>query len=851
MPRASGEAQFLLDRWPDVPPAVLHDPTVRRLRDALAGLPKDRSGRGDVTALVRQVLLQADAIRGQPARLVVPVGPGLPERRDWDDARCDVISTAGGFSVAARPWHPPSPDDREGAAADDLRQILGARSHPPGSDSIPADPFWSTASGLPGYRSTGQRQAARALVTAPPGSTVIVSLPTGQGKSWVALAPTLLDWSRRAVAVIVVPTVALALDVERRVGDLLAARGLRVTGPRLAYVGDMDEPDKEAIRRAVAEGQQRILITSPEAITTGLDPALRQAARAGRLSHLIIDEAHLVEQWGIFRPHYQDLAGHRRSWLEQAPAGHRVVTVAMSATLTGHQVHTLAGMFPSESTALVWASALRSEISYYLASFPAEPDRVDAVLTAAALLPRPMVLYASTRADVAMWAERLRGRGCSRVAEITGDDGVTRRAEVLDGWRGVLDSDGATRYDVVVATSAFGLGLDVPDVRTVLHACVPETIDRYYQEVGRGGRDGQPCLSYLAEGPGDRLVAHRLNQQTLIGDGRGWNRWRSMVHAGSWTGQVGVVPLTATQPDYSLDTVHNRAWNRRTLHLMAQAGLIELRANEPSDAPGRNKGGRDGDGGRQDRDTAVVKVLKSDAHDERAWSASMGIRRAAKRDGQDSAIVEMLEVLDGRRCIGDVLAGYYTTGWAGDRLRTGVTCRGCPHCRATRSPHGGPGLPPLYRVAPAPAPPLPAMRSAHDPLARSRGGSSWLSLYWRSGRERSDLVPDLLERLARRGVAVFGGPGLDDAAAAALQSAARPAPIVVDRDRDLLDGYRGTVVWLLDGDPPDSVVAQRLDSPEITYLVHPATLGDPDRPGVALIEVRSAVLPVTTALEIL
>jgi hypothetical protein len=143
------------------------------------------------------------------------------------------------------------------------------------------------------------------------------------------------------------------------------------------------------------------------------------------------------------------------------------------------------------------------------------------------------------------------------------------------------------------------------------------------------------------------------------------------------------------------------------------------------------------------------------------------------------------------------------------------------------------------------------MATAHDPLAGSRGESSWLSLYWRSGRERNDLVPDLLERLARRGVAVFGGPGLDGPVAAALQSAARPAPIVVDRDRDLLDGYRGTVVWLLDDDPPDSAVAQRLDSPEITYLVHPATLGDPDRPGVALIEVRSAVLPVMTALEIL
>ena len=237
-----------------------------------------------------------------------------------------------------------------------------------------------------------------------------------------------------------------------------------------------------------------------------------------------------------FRPQYQEFAAHRRTWMELAPPQRQPVTVVMSATLTNHQVHALAGLFPGRPTEVVWAAALRRRSATTSSRSAPRSARTDAVLAAAGLLPRPLVLYTSTRADVADWADRLRARGYARAAELTGDDGLRRRKEVLTGWRGDQAAGGRTRFDIVVATSAFGVGLDVPDVRTVLHACVPETIDRYYQDVGRGGRDGSPCLSYLAEGPGDRAIAHRLNQQTLIGDERGWNGGAACTEPARGTG---------------------------------------------------------------------------------------------------------------------------------------------------------------------------------------------------------------------------------------------------------------------------------------------------------------------------
>jgi hypothetical protein len=120
-------------------------------------------------------------------------------------------------------------------------------------------------------------------------------------------------------------------------------------------------------------------------------------------------------------------------------------------------------------------------------------------------------------------------------------------------------------------------------------------------------------------------------------------------------------------------------------------------------------------------------------------------------------------------------------------------------------------------------------------------------------RERDDLLPQLLERLARRGMPVIGGPGLDARLAAHVQELALPAPVITDYDGDLAATFAGPVIWVLEHVTPslDGVILERLKSADPTYLIHARSLPDPDRPGIRLVQVCDATLSLNAALGVL
>lgn len=852
-------AQALLRSWPAVPADYPAGGTCRRLRDALTGLPKAEAGWQDVASLIRQALLEHEARQSVQIPLRVPAMPPFPTRQQWRQVGCEAVEDDPVLSVSASPWHPPIGPDESGAlAAEDVFRVHQGKGQP--AHACAADPFWSAALGYPSYVCLGQRQSARTVVLAPSGSTTIVCLPTGQGKTEVALAAALLASRDRGSSVLVVPTVVLALDLERRIRALLSAQGQRQSPTGMyAYTGGLAEQDKEDLRRDVSDGRQRVIVSSPEAVVTGLSGSLASAAAAGYLKYLVIDEAHLVDQWGSdFRPEFQTMASQRLAWLSMAPPGQQLVTVAMSATLTGRHIRTLTDLFGTQGeTAVVWSSETRPEPSYYLYVARDEQQRGDAVLAAAALLPRPLVLYATTKDDVFSWVTRLRSAGLHRIAQVTGDSTDEQRRSAVEGWRGE-DGKGQTvptRYDIVVGTSAFGLGVDVPDVRSVVHACLPETLDRYYQEVGRGGRDGRPSIAYLATAPADDHVATRLNRRVVITVARGWDRWQSMRRdADTVSSGVYEVSLDSCPTNLSEGYERNRQWNVRTLNLMVWAGLIRLRAPQPpvraEDEPAADWAARRDAFYAEAGARVAVEIIDGATNRPDHWQEAVSAQRAVAMSEQRVALDRMHDVLHGKLCVGEVLAGYYTARWRAGILGTGVNCRSCPWCRVN-VPRNALGM---CRMA---GEPFPAVHSwaarAPDPLAAVRGSSSWLSISWAGKHERDDLLPQLLERLVRRGMPVIGGPGLGSRLAADVQESALPAPMITDYDGDLAATFSGPVLWVLEDAAPslDGVILDRLNSADPTYLIHSRSLPDPDRPGIRLVQVCDAPLSLNAALGVL
>lgn len=466
----------------------------------------------------------------------------------------------------ARDWLEPDAGTPDAAALAGTAE--GDRFH---TEQLQADPFFKTSTEFDTYRTPGQRAACRAIVSAPQGSTVIAMLPTGSGKTEIALC--LSDRAKTGLTVIVVPTVALAYDFERRFRDHFARRNRRVKPESLhfAWTASTHEMTRQAIKTRIANGQQPLLVTSPESMTRALRQTLQDAAAIGRLQGLVIDEAHLVTQWGrFFRPEFRTLADLRRDLMNLAERGghQRVVTLLLSATLGNAEMTDLINLFGgTEACSPVVASALRGEPDIWISHAASPDERVDRVLDTLAHSARPAVLYVTKPDAAEQWANRLRDEGYGRVAVVTGRSSAAERAQVLQGIR--VNSGAAGAIDLVVATSAFGLGIDYPHIRAVVHACLPETVDRWYQELGRGGRDGFACAAYLLAAPGDDAEADSLGVKVLSPE-TARKRWEDL-----WNHRKELNGRTFLDLEGARGAVGRGDFNRRWNAQVVQ-GLIEL-----------------------------------------------------------------------------------------------------------------------------------------------------------------------------------------------------------------------------------------------------------------------------------
>jgi ATP-dependent DNA helicase RecQ len=348
--------------------------------------------------------------------------------------------------------------------------------------------------GFSGFR-PGQREACEAAMA---GRDVLVVMPTGSGKSLCYQLPALL---RDDVTVVVSPLVALMQDQV----EALAARGL---GDRVALVNAQQDrsANAEALRRA-AGGELRLLYVAPERFAA---PGFLERMADVPVRLFVVDEAHCVSQWGHdFRPDYFRLADAARM------LGARAL-VASTATATPRVAQDVAQRLGLRDPLRVATGFDRPNIAFAVAR--PGPGRKRALLAEALKEPDalPAIVYAGTRAGSEELAGELRAAlGVEAAAYHAGLD-RERRASVQRRFL-------ADELDVICATNAFGMGVDKPNVRTVVHASVPASLEAYYQEAGRAGRDGRPARALLlAENRDKALHVHFIKRDEIEEGLPGW-----------------------------------------------------------------------------------------------------------------------------------------------------------------------------------------------------------------------------------------------------------------------------------------------------------------------------------------
>jgi ATP-dependent DNA helicase RecQ len=313
------------------------------------------------------------------------------------------------------------------------------------------------------------------------GRDALVLMPTGGGKSLCYQVPSLV---REGTGVVISPLIALMADQV----DALSALGVRA-----GFLNSTQLPnERAATEQALLAGELDLLYLAPERL---LVPETQRLLDKARIALFAIDEAHCVSQWGHdFRPDYLRLSMLHERW----PG---VPRVALTATATDATRREIATRLELESARHFVADFDRPNITYRIVAKDSPQQQLLAFLQAEHAGDSGIV-YCLSRASVEKTVAFLEGKG---IPALPYHAGLDRQVRAANQSR-FLREDGL----VMVATIAFGMGIDKPDVRFVAHLDLPKSVEGYYQETGRAGRDGQPSTAWLTYGLADVVQQRKM-----------------------------------------------------------------------------------------------------------------------------------------------------------------------------------------------------------------------------------------------------------------------------------------------------------------------------------------------------
>jgi ATP-dependent DNA helicase RecQ len=322
----------------------------------------------------------------------------------------------------------------------------------------------------------GQRQAIEAVTA---GRDTLAVMSTGYGKSAIyQLSGELLD----GPTIVVSPLIALQRDQVEAIEEAAPGEAAELNST-------ISETKREELMEALREGEREFVLLAPEQLAK---EEVLEELREARPSLLVIDEAHCISEWGHdFRPDYLRLGAFA------AELG-RPTLLALTATASPPVRREIVERLGMEDPAVFVRGFDRPNLHLAVRRFTEEHGKERALVEAVQAAEKPGIVYIATRRASEELAEELREAGVAAEAYHAGL-GSKRRGELQDAFM-------ADEIETIVATTAFGMGIDKPNVRFVFHAGLSDSVDSYYQEVGRAGRDGMPAQSCVFYRPEDQAI---------------------------------------------------------------------------------------------------------------------------------------------------------------------------------------------------------------------------------------------------------------------------------------------------------------------------------------------------------